>query len=218
LKWLHREIMLSATYRQSSTRSRGESSAGDARGAAGERESATADPDNEWLTRMPLRRLEVEAWRDAMLWISGELDERLAGEPKDLLDVHNRRRTLYGVVKRRELSDVLRLHDFPDPVAHSARRDATTTPLQQLFVLNSPFLRQRSEGLARRLTEEGWRDASQRIGRAYELAFGRTAAEEEVVAALRFLDQAGGDEAARAEAWIQYLQVLLASNELLFVP
>src|SRR5262249_10566683 len=136
LKWLHREIVLSTTYRQSSRH---------------DRAKAGRDPENRWLWRGPRRRLGVEAWGDAVLSGGGSLDGRLGGASGDLSKPDNVRRTLYGTVKRRELDDVLRLHDFPDPTTHSAARTPTTTPLQQLFVLNSPFMRQQAQALARRL-------------------------------------------------------------------
>ena len=93
---------------------------------------------------MNRRRLEVEAWRDAMLAVSGHARPGARRPAPDLSDAKNHRRTLYGTVKRRELHDMLRLHDFPDPTTHSASRMPTTTPLQQLFTLNSPFLQQQA--------------------------------------------------------------------------
>src|SRR5205823_13600085 len=126
------------------------------------------DPDNRWLWRMNRRRLDVEAWRDAMLAVAGNLSLERGGAPQDLGDPTNRRRTLYGTVQRRELNDLLRLNDFPDPTAHSPGRLPTTTPLQQLFVLNSPFIQQQAAGLARRLKAEAPRGAESRIQRAYQ--------------------------------------------------
>src|SRR5262249_52712060 len=134
LKWLHREIVISAAYGQSS-RSRPE------------------DPENRWLARMSRRRLEVEAWRDAMLSVSGTLRLSVGGPSLDLGRADNNRRTLYGTVVRRELHDLLRLYDFPDPTTHSPGRVPTTTPLQQLLVLNGPLVRQQAAALARRLAE-----------------------------------------------------------------
>ena len=200
LKWLHREIMLSATYRQSSGH--------DPRQHA-------LDPDNRWLWRMNRRRLEVEAWRDAVLAVSGSLDNRLGGPPSELADANNRRRTLYGTVRRRDLNDLLRLHDFPDPIAHSPGRTPTTTPLQQLFVLNSPFVQQQSLALAGRLQGEG--SAEKRVRRAYLLLFGRPATDTEVKLALDFLTGGKAGAAVPEAVWQQYAQVLLGSNEFLFV-
>ena len=195
LKWLHREIMLSAAYQQAS--------------AQDERKHAV-DPDNRWLWRMNRRRLEVEAWRDAMLAVAGTLNLERGGKSIDLGDTKNYRRTLYGTVKRREIHDMLRLFDFPDPIAHSASRLPTTTPLQQLFTLNSPFVQQQAAALVKRLKSEPNDEA--RIRRAYVLLYGRPATAGQVRTAREFLGSAPSDE-----AWRQYGHVLLGSNEFLFV-
>jgi hypothetical protein len=199
VKWLHREILLSAAYQQTSA------------------VDPTLDPDNVWLARMPLRRLDVEAWRDAMLCATDELDLRIGGPSQDLLEANNRRRTLYGTVKRRELADILRLHDFPDPVAHVASREPTTTPLQQLFVLNSPLMRERSSALVRRLPPASPDGTAERIRQMYSFVFSREVAAHEVAPLLEFLSAAQGDGVSEEEAWTQLAQVLLGSNELLFV-
>ncbi|HEV3025839.1 MAG TPA: PSD1 and planctomycete cytochrome C domain-containing protein [Pirellulales bacterium] len=199
-KWLHREIMLSNAYRQAS---------------GFDADKYAVDPDNRLLWRMNRRRLEVEAWRDAMLAATGSLDGRLGGAAQELAAADNRRRTLYGLVKRRELDDLLRLYDVPDATVHSPGRVPTTTPLQQLFVLNSGFMAREAAALAERLQSESSDDA-QRIQQAYQLLFGRPATDAQVRAALDFL--AGGSEAAaRDDLWRQYAQVLLGSNELMFV-
>jgi hypothetical protein len=193
LKWLHREIMLSAAYQQSSRTS--------------DRARVALDPDNRWLARMSRRRLEVEAWRDAVLSATGALDLRTGGPAIDLERADNQRRTIHGIVKRRELNDLLRLNDFPDPTTTSAMRIATTTPLQQLFVLNSPFMRRQAAALVRRLHALGSSD-SERIRAGYRLLYGRSATAMEERLGLAFLGEA---------AWEQYAQVLLASNEFLYV-
>ena len=199
LRWLHREIMLSAAYRQSS--SVAQASAPEA-----------IDPANRLLGRMNPRRLDVESWRDAMLTVTATLDRKVGGPPQELSDLTNRRRTLYGTVRRRELNEMLRLNDFPDPTTHNPTRLPTTTPLQQLFTLNSPFLQQQAAALAKRLHAEVPGKDDERIRRAYPLLFGRPAAEREVRLGLEFL--AAGPA---GRAWEQYAQVLLASNEFLFV-
>jgi hypothetical protein len=196
LKWLHRELMLSAAYQRSSIP---------------HESGQAADPDNRLLWRMNLRRLEVEAWRDAMLAVTGQLNLAVGGPAVELNDAANHRRTLYGLVKRRELNDLLRLYDFPDPTGHSPGRENTTTPLQQLFVLNSDFAAQRSAALVERLRTDRPGDAAGQVRRAYDLLFGRAAEDEEVAIALEFLGAAGD------EAWRQYAQVLLGGNEFLFI-
>jgi len=197
MKWLHREILLSATYQQASwIRSQGS--------------GITADPDNKWLGRMPRRRLEVEAWRDAMLAVTGTLDRRVGGPAQELSDPKNQRRTLYGTVKRRELSDLLRLHDFPDPTTHSANRVPTITPLQQLYTLNGPLMQQQAAALVKRLQSEA-ATTEDRVRRAYALLYGRPATAAQVQLAKAFLTPESD------AAWQQYAQVLLGSNEFLFV-
>jgi len=121
--------MLSATYQQTSQPTSPEATRAEA--------FDSAQPP---ALAMKRRRLEVEAWRDAMLAVSGTLNRARGGPSLDLGDPKNNRRTLYGTVKRRELNDVLRLHDFPDPLTHSPSRLPTITPLQQLYTLNSPFV------------------------------------------------------------------------------
>lgn len=202
LKWLHREIVLSATYQQSSERD----AAKDA-----------IDPENIFLARMIPRRLEVEAWRDAVLAVTGELDLSGGGAPMNLGDAGNRRRTLYGMVKRRELDDLLRLHDFPDPVNHHAAREPTITPLQQLFALNAPFLHERSAALIASRLSAIPDDVEQRVDCLCRWLFGRAATAEEVAIASDFLSQSQASGVVRNEAWRQYCHALLSSNEFLFV-
>lgn len=202
IKWLHREIMLSAAYQQTSLV-----------GQAARLPATTIDPDNRLLWRMNRRRLDVEAWRDAMLAVAGTLKKDQGGPALDLSDPNNTRRTLYGIVKRRELNDVLRLYDFPDPVTHSATRVPTTTPLQQLFTLNSPFVQNQSAALVRRLKTETPAGGEGRVRRAYQLLFGRPPTEGQLRVALTFLTDGQGSDAV----WEQYVQVLLGSNEFMFV-
>ena len=206
LRQLHREILLSAAWRQSSVR--------DDRG----REH---DPGNRWLSGMKQRRLEVEAWRDAMLAVTGELDFTLGGPSVLLADPDNYRRTIYGTIHRREMSTMLLTHDFPDPTAHSPQRVETTTPLQALFALNAPFVLDRSAALVQRLTEELPDDVadteinSERIRRAYNLLYARDPVLDEIETGLDWLHGSAGK--TRTDAWKQYAQVLLLSNEFLYV-
>ena len=148
----------------------------------------------------------------------------MGGPSRPVDDQQNVRRTLYVTVAREELHPVLRMHDFPEATAHSPRREPTTTPLQQLFVLNSPWMEQQADAMWRRLKPiEG--DAA-RIAECYQLFFARlpTTVEEQV--ALRFLtanaaNAAGGadvaDPAQREVLWKDYLQAMLGLNEFHFV-
>ena len=227
LKWLHREIVVSATYRQRSADGRrlmadGRYSNSSEQGDLDRLPSAisrqpSADPDNIWLTRMTVRKLDVEAWRDAMLVATGEIDRRVGGAPQELSDVSNNRRTVYGLVKRRELSDLLRLHDFPDPVSHSAARMPTTTPLQQLFVLNSSFMQARAAAMARFVQAERPNDLAAQVTLAYERLFSRAVTSDEIANGVEFLKSSQSDGETLDAVWRQYAQALLASNELQFV-
>jgi hypothetical protein len=199
LRWLHREIMLSAAYQQAST-------------VAQSTAQQAIDPANRLLWRMNPRRLDVEGWRDAMLTVTGTLDRQIGGPARELTDPVNRRRTLYGTVKRRELNDMLRLNDFPDPTTHNPTRLPTTTPLQQLFTLNSPFLQQQSAALVKRLHTDAPGADVERIRRVYPLLFGRPATAQDLRLGLTFL---AGRPSGRA--WERYAQVLLSCNEFLFM-
>jgi mono/diheme cytochrome c family protein len=199
VKALHREILLSAAYQQS----------GQVNEAAWK-----IDPEDKLLWRFAPRRLEVEAWRDAMLAVSGQLDRTLGGPSLDLAKPDNRRRTFYGHVSRHELDPLLRLFDFPDPNITSGERPVTTVPLQQLFVLNSEFMVRNARALAARLAETKGDDAD-RIRRAFPLLYGRPATQEELQLGLAFLHAPQAKDGL--SRWEQYAQVLLSANEFLYV-
>ena len=196
IKWLHREILLSNTYQQQ--RSFG---AGDQR-----------DPDQRLYASFPRRALDVEAWRDSILETTGELNNQIGGPPEDLSKIGRARRTIYGQVRRRELNDLLRLFDFPDPLTHSASRVPTITPLQQLYLLNSPFILERSDALIRRLELESVNDTDQRIEKLYGWLFQRSPTPAEWDK-LRGFIQPNNDP----QAWQLLAQSLLASNTFYFV-
>jgi hypothetical protein len=160
---------------------------------------------------MNRRRLDVEAWRDAMLQASGQLDPTLGGDPMDLESKDNKRRTLYGLIHRREPNQMLRIHDFPDPTAHAPTRTQTITPLQQLFALNGPFIQWQAEALATNLMKQI--DTETRVNVAYEKLFQRAPRATELKLARAFLYEKEADVAS----WTQFIHALLASNEFLFI-
>jgi hypothetical protein len=199
LKSLHREIVLSSTYRQSSL---------------GDSAARSTDPDNKWLGRANRRRLDVEAWRDAILQVTGSLDSSQGGPSGDLEDTGFRRRTVYGKVSRQRLADVLRVFDFPDANRHGEARDLTTTPLQQLYFLNSPFLLDHSSTLANRIFDR--RPAPGEFVEAlYRTITLRGPTEAEIAAALGLVKAQGGPDSR--EPWAILTQALLIGNEFLFV-
>ncbi|MEX0819247.1 MAG: PSD1 and planctomycete cytochrome C domain-containing protein [Pirellulaceae bacterium] len=199
LKSLQREIVLSSTYRQSS-------------GSAVSKQAI--DPANRLLWRMNRRRLSIEAWRDALLSVGDRLAPRIGGPSIDPQNPDERRRTAYSRVSRLELDAMLALFDFPDPNAHSPQRNETTTPLQKLFVLNSPFMVRQAESFARRVTDTTSSD-TERIGFTYQVAFGRDPSGDELELGLRYLE--GCDKADEQARWTQYAQIILASNEMLML-
>ncbi len=199
-KWLHRQIMLSATYQR----------------AAEPQDGNTAiDAANVYLWRGSRRRLDVEAWRDSLLAVSGNLDDKLGGPTFDLRDANAKRRTVYAKVSRHELDGLLRLFDFPDANVTADRRSVTTVPQQQLFALNSEFMVNQAKAFAARVEKLGTTDEA-RVEAAYRLAFNRPPASEETALALAFLRQpTTADD--RLTRWQQYAQALLASNEMMYV-
>lgn len=201
MKWLHREIMRSAVYRLSSNF---------------DRVGMQKDPETRLLWRMPRRRLEVEVWRDALLAVSGSLDKTMGGPTTKLSDSNNRRRTVYGAISRHDLNGLLRLFDFPDANVTSAGRSETTVPQQQLFVLNSDFVVKQSKALASRLEKEGGADPPARITWAYRILFGRDPNAEELALGEEFVSQEKRAD-DRLTPWEQYAQILLGSNEFLYI-
>lgn len=212
LKRLHRQMVTSATYRQSSETVPGTD--GNSSGPI----SAKLDPDNQWLARMSRRRLDVEPWRDAMLMAAGNLDPAIGGPAADLDQATNGRRTLYGRVGRDEQNDMLRLYDFPPPTSHSPSRDATTTPLQQLFLLNSEFVETQSKSLAARLDAERPNSTvAEKIDFCYQLLFQRSPSDRERMIGEQFLAAKLGAAENDRNRWPLYIQSLFALNELLFI-
>ncbi len=192
LKWLQREIVLSATYGQSSHV---------------DPEKAAVDPDNRLRWRMPRRRLTLESYRDAILMASGNLDAKVGGPSIDPQEPDARRRTVYSRVSRLDLSPMLARFDFPDPNAHSAGRHQTTTPLQKLFLLNSPFLVHHSQRFADRVRKEAPDDA-RRVEYAYRVLFGRDPSDEVRELSLAFVAD------RRDQSWAGLAQMLMISNEM----
>ena len=174
------------------------------------------DPDNHLLWRYTPRRLDVESWRDAILKVTDTLDDTLGGEPVDLASSENRRRTLYGVIKRREISELLRLFDFPDPVTHSAQRIPTTTPLQQLFVMNGDFFHQRTAAFSDKILREVPQETD-RYDWLYRRLYQRPISPEEQSIGVEMISSLKSNNVAEPEAWRRYIHVLLAANEFLFV-
>jgi hypothetical protein len=198
VKKLVRELVLSATYRQSS---------------AADAVKAAQDPGNETLWRMNRRRLSIEQWRDAVLAVSGQLSAATGAKSKELADPANSLRTVYARISRLELDQMLMQFDYPDANVHAETRSATTTPMQKLFVLNSPFMLRHAASLAARIQSTAEADED-RVAFAYRLLFSRDPDDAERELALTFLRKPAAENMTQ---WERYAQLLLASNEMLYV-
>ena len=199
LKQLHREIVLSAVYQQAS----------DVRA-----ECQKSDPNNVYLWKMNRRRLDFEATRDALLSVAGRLENRLGGPPvKNFNEPTASRRTIYSFIDRLNLPGLFRTFDFPNPDATSPGRNETTIPQQSLFFLNNPLVLSSAEHLLARGEIAGELDPSKKIGRLFQLLYGREPAAEELDWARQFLSEA----ASRPELWKQFAHGLLSANEFVFV-
>ena len=174
VKALHRMILLSSTYRQSSENN----------------ESARkSDPENLLLWRMNRRRLEIESLRDAMLSASGQLDQTVGGLPYLLMAQPSvPRRTVYAFIERGRVPATLAAFDFASPDQHAPLRYNTTVPQQALFFLNSPLVVEQSAAIAQRAQSTATGDAG-RIQALYAQLFSRAATNAEVQAGLHYLAQ-----------------------------
>jgi len=212
LKWLHRTIMTSSTYRQQS---------------AYKAEFAKRDADNRWLWRMNRRRLDAESYRDSVLQLAGNMDWRMGG-PSDRQfnmskGVHvtptldyigfdpdaaaNHRRSVYRFVFRTVPDPLMQLMDCPDASQHAPKRESSVTALQALGMLNNRFLVRQSERLAKRLQRDAPTPEAQ-VWRLFELAYHRAPGPEEA----RLVSQL-----AREHGLANACRVVLNSNEFLFV-
>jgi len=169
LKALHREIVLSATYRLS--------------GAHDDRAFAV-DAGNRLYWRASRRRMTAEQVRDAVLFVSGALDPSLGGPSAPLTPLYDRR-TVYGRVSRYRLDEFLQLFDFPSASQTAEKRFVTNVPLQRLFLMNSDFMQQHAERLAARVAGE--RTVEARIEQTYRLIFGRAPTPDEIEAGRTYL-------------------------------
>lgn len=163
LKQLHRDIVLSATFRQSSLGPQDQDHY---------QRAVQIDPDNRLVWRGNSRRLTLEEFRDSLLAATGQLDRTIGGKPSKLFEQpFSKRRTLYGLVDRQYLPGTLRIFDFANPDLHVAKRSETTVPQQALFFLNHPLVLERSKTLADLARRR--QDPSERIATMFRQVFQR---------------------------------------------
>lgn len=172
LKAMHRLMMLSQTYRQSSQ----------VPNAVAQQQ----DPDNRLLWRMNTHRLSFEEARDAWLSASGKINLELGGRPLPLFEGRNTRRTLYSLVDRESLPSVLRTFDFANPDLSIPARTETTVPQQALFGMNHPFVVQQAKALLKRPGMQSGDDAD-RVNRIYAQLYQRVPTADELRFALDFV-------------------------------
>ncbi|MEJ6620314.1 MAG: DUF1549 and DUF1553 domain-containing protein [Opitutae bacterium] len=206
LKSVHKIIMTSATWRQSSLY---------------RADQAKVDLKNRWLWRFSPRRLDGEAIRDSLLAVSGMLDETMYG--KGTLDQRSRRRSIYFMIKRSKLIPVMQLFDAPEPLVSQGRRLNTTIAPQALMFMNSPILREYAANFAGRLAQEADERLEKAVDLGYLQALGRLPDFDEREASLAFLAEQehsySEDKLAnpRLLALSDFAQTLLGLNEFTYL-
>jgi hypothetical protein len=199
IKSMHRQIMLSAVYQQSSNPSA---------------ETLALDPDNRYFSRMSRRRLDAEEVRDAMLAVSGQLDLTMGGPATP--DLLSKRRTMYYRTVRSDRTSFNMLFDAADPTALTDKRVESTVAPQALFMLNHPLVLAQAEALSARM-QAVTTDTEARVRSIYRSLFTREASADELQTAKLAIDALRGGGSGDAHAWAGFAQVLLCSNEFIFV-
>ncbi len=223
IKRLHKQIMLSAVYQLGTDHSA---------------DNVTRDEANVYRWRFDRQRMDAETLRDSILSVSGTLEAGTGGrhpfKPSDKLNYtqstpftevfdHNRR-SVYLMTGRLAKHPFIALYDGPDTNKSTDQRSASTVALQALSMMNSPFIRDKSTAFAKRLLAAS-PDNQQRIGLAYELAFGRPVTDAEradvneyVTALIASLQSEGrSTDDASFIAWTSFARTLLSSNEFVYV-
>ena len=211
LKALHRYLLLSATYQQTS-----DPGASPADLATFER-NETKDPSNQNWWRMNRKRADFEALRDSLLAAAGALDGTIGGQPVTVFEGAGApRRTLYGFIDRQNLPGLLRAFDFASPDSTAPMRYQTTVPQQALFLMNSPFMAARAHEFVIQPAIATAPTLDQKLERMHQIAFQRPPTAGELTLARTFL-QRHADAPTSLPPIEQYAQALLSANEFVFV-
>jgi mono/diheme cytochrome c family protein len=224
IKRMHKQLLMTDAYRQSST----------PEPMLAER-AAQLDAKNELLHAMPVRRLEAEAIRDAVLAISGRLDTAMGGPgvPPHLtpfmigrgrpggsgpIDGAGRR-SIYLQVRRNFLNPMFLAFDYPTPFTTIGRRGSSNVPAQGLTLMNNPLLIQEADRWAKSLLADAKLTDDARINSMYERAYARPATADEITRAKAFLVQQAGEypPAERSRAWSDLAHVLFNVKEFVFL-
>jgi hypothetical protein len=241
LKQLHRLLVLSTAYQQTSLRAE---------------PLQQRDPDNRLLGRMSVRRLEAEAIRDAILAAAGNRSDRMGGPPAPvnpdevgqvIIGKATRdgngilvaepdtgedqfRRSIYVQVRRSMPLGMLEPFDVASTAPNCELRPSSTVPPQSLLMMNSTFILRQSEAFAQRVAREAGDDLAAQVRRAWHLAYGQPASEEEVARGVLFVtaqqphfEQAAAEAkdkpalSPRQQSVALLCQVLVSSNRFLYV-
>jgi hypothetical protein len=222
-KDMHRLIMSSRVYQQSS---------------AVDAAAAQADPENLLLHHFPVRRLEAEEVRDALLHVAGKLDRSIGGKTiprrnrefvfnhtsKDFTTYGSPRRALYLPIIRNNLYDLFQQFDYPDPATSTGLRNSSVVSPQALLMMNSDLATDAARSFASRLQNTS-PDTEARLRLAYRLACAREATDEDVRRAVDFLKATNAalnssqqDSEQRDQAsWALLCQALMMSNEFIYL-
>jgi len=232
LKRIHKQILTSAVYRQSTTR---------------DRPKLTADPTNRYLSYRKPMRLEAEIVRDSILAVSGTLNKQMYGPsikpwihsdasatgstkkwPTNVKDGPNTwRRSIYIYTKRSMLMPMLEAFDLPDSTRSCAVRNTTIVAPAALMMLNNEFIRDQAKHLATRVAKEAGSDTAAQVRTLYSLALCRPATKDEISLGVGFMNlqaqtYAGGagktiGDLHRQDALVNYCQAIMALNEFLYI-
>lgn len=195
-KNLIKKILSSSTYKQSSIVSL---------------DKRKMDEENKFYSYFPRRRLSAEMLRDAMLFVSEEMEKGDSGSKSlEISDAKNFRRTIYGRISRKELDHYLALFDYPDPNIHSSTRAETITPAQKLYFINSPFILARVRKI---VSDIGNDNPAMSVQNMYSKILSRLPSEEELSNAIEYISV---DKEKRLDRLQRFTQNLLISNEFIF--
>ncbi|MEQ8789134.1 MAG: DUF1553 domain-containing protein [Pirellulaceae bacterium] len=194
MKSMHRLMMTSSTYRQSSLVSR---------------EADRRDPENELVSRMPLRRMDAEEVRDSLIFVAGRLKEEQFGRPDpvsvrgdglvtSVADDGMWRRSIYLKQRRKEIATVLETFDLPQMNPNCRDRVQSTVAQQALYLMNNAMVRQLADAFADRVAAETL-DPLTQIDRVYQIALGRAPTDDERAVASETLNELSAE-------WTRHLQ------------
>jgi cytochrome c553 len=205
LRWLHREIVTTAAWRQTS---------------AVDADRVARDPDNRFFGRANRRRLDWEPWRDSLLAAAGTLDLAAAGGPgvDTVSTAAMHKRTLYGSLDRQDVPGIMKVFDVANPDTAVHVRSRTTVPQQSLAVLNSPLVVEAAKRVAARAAREAGADPDGRIVATWRAVLSRDPTSDERMLARGWIVGVGGGTTPEGfGAFERLAHALLASAEFQFI-